>query len=231
MDSIILSSGFLRKIMNFNEWERIENKFADVQQYYYPELSKISQIGAREIIQDIKQNRFFNMFVKTMNDLNEDELFFSYIHGKEHIYRVCILAFFISLREEQPRGLIKDVLEVAKYHDIGRIDDTEDAFHGKRGAYILAKRRLFSDAAVLQKYQAVISAHSLPDDQFNKEWKFWGNKDQDKPTGSRILNILKDADALDRFRLSDFSLETRYLRENLSIHMIKGAYELCHLFH
>ena len=66
MDRITLSSGFLRKIMNFNEWERIENKFADVQQYYYPELSKISQIGAREIIQDIKQNRFFNMFPESV---------------------------------------------------------------------------------------------------------------------------------------------------------------------
>lgn len=230
MDSSLLSSVFLRRVMDFNDWEWTEGKFTVVQQNYYPELSEIPQVNAVKIIQSIKQSRYLDLFVEAMNDLNEDELYKSSVHGKEHIYRVCLLAFYISVSEESPAILIKDVLETAKYHDIGRIDDREDKAHGKRGAYLLEERRTVSDMTVLHKYQAVISAHSLPDDQFDEEWTFWGNEDKENAYGRRVLNVLKDADALDRFRLRDGSLRTEFLRENLSLHMVKGAYELCHLF-
>ena len=230
MDSPFLSSGFLSKIMSFNKWEQTEDRFTAVQQRYYPELAIVPQIGAKKIIQSIKQSRFLDVFVETMNDLKEDELYISAVHGKEHIYRVCILAFFISINEGQHVLLTKDILEVAKYHDIGRIDDTEDAFHGKRGAFRLAERNIFSDMKALQKYQAVISAHSLPDQKFDEEWVFWGNNDKNKLYGRKILNVLKDADALDRFRLRDQSLKTKYFRNDISFHMVRGAYELCHLF-
>lgn len=54
----------------------------------------------------------------------------------------------------------------------------------------------------LKIYQAVVASHSLENEAFEDEWKKWGNTVQKIDLGRDMLEILKDADALDRFRLT-----------------------------
>lgn len=82
----------------------------------------------------------------------------------------------------------------------------------------------------LKIYQAVVAAHSLETEAFEDEWKRWGNTVQEIDRGRNMLEILKDADALDRFRLRDQSLRLSFLNKAISHQMVQGAYELFHFF-
>ena len=118
----------------------------------------------------------------------------------------------------------------AKYHDLGRINDEADIEHGSRGAILMEKMDFSWGKEKLRIYQAVIAAHSLGDEAFETEWKRWENQTGELIKGRNLLEILKDADALDRFRLRDQSLRLDFLHKDISFRTVQGAYELYHLF-
>lgn len=58
----------------------------------------------------------------------------------------------------------------------------------------------------------------------------WTNSMDNINYGKMLLGIIKDADALDRFRLRDCSLRTEFLHNKESLHLVRAAYELYHLY-
>ena len=157
-------------------------------------------------------------------------MYASAVHGEDHILRVCILCFFLSEKLGISDKEFIDLLEIAKYHDIGRINDKADKGHGLRGAILIEQMNLPYGKEKLKKYQAVIASHSLRDEDFEEEWKRWGNKMKEINWGRNLLEILKDADALDRFRLRNQSLQLSFLHKDISLRAVQGAYEIYHLF-
>lgn len=143
--------------------------------------------------------------------------------------RVCILAYYLACIKEFPLEIIRDVLEIAKYHDIGRINDGKDENHGLRGA-ILYSQYFRNTSEKSNVYGAIITAHSLRDEVFEKVWLEWTNSMDNINYGKMLLGIIKDADALDRFRLRDCSLRTEFLHNKESLHLVRAAYELYHLY-
>ena len=164
-----------------------------------------------------------------MNLLVNSLLYKSQVHGEKHISRVCILAYYLACIKEFPLEIIRDVLEIAKYHDIGRINDGKDENHGLRGA-ILYSQYFRNTSEKSNVYGAIITAHSLRDEVFEKVWLEWTNSMDNINYGKMLLGIIKDADALDRFRLRDCSLRTEFLHNKESLHLVRAAYELYHLY-
>lgn len=114
------------------------------------------------------------------------------IHGISHIYRVIINIFLISKLLK-----VKNVdiyLLIASLHDIRRLNDNADQSHGERAAiWFKENSSLFDyDSKYFKSIYNAIQFHEIEYDQI--------------PTNvmsdySSDINLIKAADALDRFRL------------------------------
>lgn len=110
---------------------------------------------------------------------------------------------------------------LALYHDIGRDDDMEDSDHGHRGAKKILMH--ISDNKMDMIIPAVIHAHSLLDEEAYQIFRQYNIEKSQYARYSKILSIIKDADALDRFRLRPNSLNPEYFRIDFSKILISLA--------
>ena len=162
------------------------------------------------------------IYNNTMKDFRTDLLYDSDIHGKNHNIRVSIYTLIIVNSGKYSKEDIEILLEASKYHDIGRVNDEDDLAHGKRSSDILDfLNKKYSD--IDMKYlKSIVEAHSIPDSK--KDIILKKNKLDDKERYHRLLDVLKDADALDRVRTND--LDTSYLRTEKSKELEAFAREL-----
>lgn len=142
----------------------------------------------------------------------------SRLHGPAHVGRVMIHA--LRLVEETGRVEEMPALWAAVYlHDIARTHDGSEPRHGANAWTRLADlpgvRTLFAHAGVregdLPAIQAAVTRHSS------------GEARQGEPH-RQLLELLKDADGLDRVRLGD--LDPRYLRTPAARTMVEFAERL-----
>lgn len=135
------------------------------------------------------------------------------IHGVEHMTRVFILQELIC-DELERLGVTVD-RQVTRFaamaHDVGRVDDGLDLEHGRRSAEWIATHladRMSPD--VLDAVTYCVYWHVPPDDA--------------APVMTIELQVLKDADGLDRVRLGD--LDPSYLRTTPAKELVHVAQEL-----
>lgn len=220
-------SEYLNGILAFERWEEIEQTTDRILQRYYPSR-RAEQKSIAEVLSAVKDTIDFRRFIGIMNSVNPKHLYQSGIHGRFHTERVCLLALIISKMTHLPSAEILLVLEMAAYHDIGRINDREDEMHGLRGALMYEHLHRERDPERLSLIQAVITGHSMEDEDFKKVCaRFSISSQEDLDVAKRCLNILKDADALDRFRLGSLALDPRFLRLKASKTLIGAACSLC----
>lgn len=152
------------------------------------------------------------------------------LHGVDHILRVCMFARLLAQKLALGESDRRLLFLAALYHDIGRKDDSPDPYHGFRGARMLREiPHTFcpKDEGLLS---ALIAAHPFRDGDDEDILSFFGDFDgEDKNRFRLLLSVLKDADALDRFRLSDQSLKAHLLRHEESRALIPAACELVQL--
>ena len=117
------------------------------------------------------------------------------IHGQRHIGRVAILALLICNRYLFSKQIKNSVFLAAICHDLQRQNDNEDIFHGQRSANWLRKhRKSFKEIIRETNFQSVLATikyHNLENNQIPKKIR---------SKYSKIIGIIKTADALDRFR-------------------------------
>lgn len=96
-------------------------------------------------------------------------------------------------------------------HDVGRVDDGLDVEHGRRSAHWI-KENLSDEMPpeLLDMIMYIVHWH-VP-------------SDNEAPVMTTELQVLKDADALDRVRLGD--LDSRYLRTDTAPSLINTAESL-----
>lgn len=146
------------------------------------------------------------------------------IHGVTHAERVLFLALAISYMEDMTEENRAIIIMGAKYHDIGRGHDTTCLDHGAYG-YIKMKRlglldKVSSKDEEIIKY--IIENHCIDDLDAYENVKDYNVEDINH--AMELLNILKDADNLDRVRIDD--LDISYLRTNSAKELVEIAYEL-----
>lgn len=147
-------------------------------------------------------------------------------HDAEHTIRVALfgeylLDMVLSGRKKLPYGLLRrDYSKKAKwmallitsivYHDIGRTTDFEDESHGIRGYEIYQKQNEDNDVI-----RFLVSFHCKEDTEAKEYYDLNFGLDPDKNIIWILFQILKDADALDRWRFgyrSADSLDVKMLR-------------------
>lgn len=151
--------------------------------------------------------RLYPELIRTLKELKRDELFRSPVHGEGHIERVIVLGALCAMMRDLSDDDVRLFFLACSYHDTGRLSDWLDDAHGLRSAYKLERiTGLTGDD--LKMLMAAVEAHSRRDSDMDAILASYEPAD---PKRCRELAcLLKDADGLDRVRLSD--LDVSYLR-------------------
>lgn len=223
MKSILLEELFRRTY-----WDRAVGITDMILERYYPTIYS-NQVAGINVVTDIKESPYIQRFISLMNEISVEHLYVSYVHGQNHVERVAVLSAWLAITQKLPEELFTLCVECAKYHDIGRIGDGEDFAHGMRGAErieeVCGKYETFQKKMIA----AIIAAHSLEDTYAETMLVKFGVDVKMKEDGLRLLRILKDADALDRFRLNNNSLRVNMLRNNEARRLVRAACEMVNL--
>lgn len=157
----------------------------------------------RTIIDDIKKSDNMELLLEADSGIENDDLQYdSNIHGASHTRRVNFWAMAIMTERKTSPRTMELVLLAVKNHDIGRINDLEDKEHGANSADILEKNDDRISGLSDQEKKLVefaIKQHSLSKKE-NEKAILELPKDLQKKY-REVLEILKDADKLDRVRL------------------------------
>lgn len=141
----------------------------------------------------------------------------SLVHGVDHMARVFILQELICDKlEAQNISVNRGALRWASStHDVGRVDDGIDPDHGRNSAKWI-KDNLIDQMSpeMLDTVTYIVHWHVPPD--------------REAPVMTTELQVLKDADALDRVRLGD--LDIRFLRTEAARSLVTVAKDLLYAY-
>lgn len=133
-----------------------------------------------------------------------------------HTLRVVLLSCIIGVHEGLSNAKLFTLCEAAMYHDAGRRGDGIESKHGEAGA------KVYKDEGGQDQYVEFAVRMHCVDDKVCEERVRNVFPEEKQADAMQILNILKDADALDRVRFgmaldpgSD-GLNVNYLRYDFS---------------
>jgi len=155
-------------------------------------------VGVDTVIKFLPVARtFFDKYVPDRDWFLNDKIVDS-IHGLRHLLRVAVHSVLLSSNNDK---IGESVVLASLLHDIRRIDDKDDFDHGKRSADWFSKNSdTITDQLGVELYDEALESvyfgiyyHNLSYGDFSD--------DLDYKKHSEIVDIVKTADALDRFRL------------------------------
>lgn len=114
------------------------------------------------------------------------------IHGIRHLCRVSIYSYLL-IKKLNIKTNAKEILFASGMHDIGRINDKKDLGHGKRSfAYLNNKYNNLFKNVDSELVKILCEVHESEYSEIDKIYikKYF-----------KEINVLRTADALDRFRL------------------------------
>ena len=180
-------------------------------------------------------------FLKILNDIDKKQLYNSPIHGLYHSEKVLLFSYLIGKYYNFNEQDMRIICDAAKYHDIGRVGDDENKFHGNNSSEKIDLVIKYGDEYEQALLKAIMNEHSIPDNEADRSFDdyFWNFKYEDpnyseekireyKKRYDYLYKVLKDADALDRFRLigTCAALDEDYLRLDYSKELISMAEEI-----
>lgn len=180
-------------------------------------------------------------FLKILNDIDKKQLYNSPIHGLYHSEKVLLFSYLIGKYYNFNEQDMRIICDAAKYHDIGRVGDDENKFHGYNSSEKIDLVIKYDDEYEQALLKAIMNEHSIPDNEADRSFDdyFWNFKYEDpnyseekireyKKRYDYLYKVLKDADALDRFRLigTCAALDEDYLRLDYSKELISMAEEI-----
>ena len=144
------------------------------------------------------------------------------IHGLSHTRRVLIHSSEVAASAGLDASEFESLVLAVAWHDIGRTHDGHDLEHGAKSVARIAELGLAADIEphVLTRVFFAIELHSTYDETAIHRAASMA----DGESMLRVLWVLKDADGLDRVRISD--LDPCYLRYPISRGLVARAWEL-----
>lgn len=143
----------------------------------------------------------------------------SRIHSKPHCERVLLYALMISDGLDVDDGWREALCHACIFHDSRRQDDWLDVGHGDRAADYYGEYCRESDLTFHPEAAVAMRFHDR-DDAMGEEAM------EDDEGAICLYRVLKDADALDRFRLGPDGLDERFLRTPQARGLVGFAREL-----
>lgn len=218
------ASSILNKEFNISN---VLNKKFDISFYTY----KPDQINLETALKIISDSKLKDYFINNVININGNIYPDSDYHGKTHAERVCFYAYIIASYISLPNEQIKNVIIASLLHDIGRKSENDKASHGKWAVEKLEDLALFTDTQESRNIiKFLIEAHSIERDNLKIIDLLKKYDIKDINSCLKLLNVLMDADALDRkrftvFRDNGMRLEDSYLRIPVS-HKLQDLSEL-----
>ena len=173
-----------------------------------------------------------NKLIEIIKNIKEKYLYKSLFHGLHHSQKVLLFAYIIGNDLGLSSCDMQIITDAAIYHDIGRIDETEEPFHGLASASKIeevATSQIYQDEQNLAILKAICDGHSR-DDQYMEITAFnYDIKEENMERYKTLYKLLKDADALDRTRFMKTStavLNEKYLRFPFSKQLVEFSNNL-----
>jgi hypothetical protein len=194
--------------------------------------NSIEQLDINRIFSYLEDRNLMSVLINYSKSINSYYQYYSDEHGINHSFRVLLFSLYLASVGNLSMEDINILIEGTKYHDIGRHNDATDSNHGRKSAQKLTKILRF-DTSNLNMIQAVIELHSIEDSKYDTIIRKYNINCPDR--FNILYSILKDADALDRVRLSmdyDYysSLDPLMLRLKESMKLIKASHQLNEYF-
>lgn len=146
----------------------------------------------RELIPSVSRNyRTYYAKLMALNFTHESE-----IHGREHAARVLLLTQIIAEMEELCQADKEILAEAAIFHDTRRTHDFDDPWHGIKATEYYRQTTRHPQKLV----ELLCTYHSLPDKEGEEAVNDYFHSRSGRLRAQKLLNIFKDADALDRVR-------------------------------
>lgn len=185
-----------------------------------------------DVFEEFRQNNLMSELLEKDTIIEQDDLQYkSDTHGVKHTRRVNFFAMAIMNMENITDQRDRDIIfEIVKNHDIGRVHDWEDKEHGecsveKMDANEGRLEGFSEEEQELIKFVMIQHSRSAKEN----EEAIFELPEELKQRYSKMLNIFKDADKLDRVRLdlrgenpnqgldvSRLSLESSKMLENVA---------------
>jgi len=211
-------------LLSFNQWDNADDSAMEVLSQHY--VIDGMCFSSSRIIEIIKSGKHLNIYFDILKLAQGNVEYCFGIHGEEHAKRVALLSYTLLTMQSACKDDIYIAIVAALLHDIGRTTNAEDPKHGYYSAQkaegILAHLGIISpsDCGIVK---GIIAAHSMNDHDASLAFNDFCIE-SDKTRFYEILSIIKDADALDRFRLSSTSLNPAFLRTRESSKLIRFAW-------
>ena len=229
----ILIDKILNEEINYEDYSSdYENKCYNKNYKQYLDLD--NQLSMTDFVSFIVSNK--KLFFNEIHNIKDKYLYSSITHGLNHNIRVLLFAFYLAKKTNLNEEDFRIIMDACKYHDVGRINDLYDERHGLRSSEMIDKivdDEIYNNKENLNVLKAIIEYHSIPDREIDKIYRKY--KLNDLTRYKLLATILKDADGLDRVRLSInnkvFSdLNPRYLRLDESKELVKISHIINFMF-
>lgn len=214
-----------RQLLNQKTFKMVDKNFPSYEPYKKEKQKHLkNQIDLTNFTKEINENNKKDILLESLDNIKEDYIYQSNIHGINHNERVSLYGFYIGVKNNLEDQNLKLLLEACKYHDIGRINDIEDKAHGYRSSKMIETFEPLTKEE-LKVLKCMITYHSIDDYLLSNLANHYEIKDKDNL--QLLCNILKDSDALDRTRGGTiWGLNTNFLRTEQAKEMVYLAYEL-----
>ena len=170
------------------------------------EIEKLDTIDYKKISHLMNEKGLLEEYENELNNFDEIEKLMNNktsLHGINHIVRVLFNVYALVALEKVNEKDKKIIVAAAKLHDISRISDSEDETHGANSAIKareILKNKDFS-AEEIDEICFIIKEHSLSRNKNNEDIERLPKNLRENY--KYCLNLLKDADKLDRVRIGD----------------------------
>ena len=187
------------------------------------------------ILQRYLNSNDIERLIAKLKSIKPELLFKTPLHGLYHSQKVLLFSYLIGKINKFNDVEMEILMDAAIYHDIGRTSDDNHNMHGFISSNRLLKDKakyvssdIYDDEINFLYLRSICDAHSLADDAENRifdNYKY-ENPKMHKHIFTKLCHALKDADALDRTRMPNFSkasLDEKYLRYDISKSLITFA--------
>ncbi|HOZ53999.1 MAG TPA: HD domain-containing protein [Bacilli bacterium] len=174
----------------------------------------------------LELSKLKDYFITSIKNINSNLYLNSEYHGKSHAERVCLYAYLISNYINLPEDQIRNVIIASLLHDIGKTHEYNKDNHGYNAVKKIGDLSVFIDSnESINEIKFLIEAHSLDRNSLSIIDLLKKYNISNINSCLKTLNVLMDADALDRTRFDSLGnnyskLDSSYLRIPVSHRLV-----------
>ena len=193
-----------------------------------------NQLSSYEVIKSLNDNGIFPNLVMLENEIKEENINSKLkVHSQRHIKNVLLYSSLIGQSVVKDKHDLDLIMLAAKYHDIGRKTDAHEEHAEESSKIAVDKLKDKCSTEDLSIIKTIIEFHEIPtnvdnvDELFVEMARKNGIADEQMTKVKQMVEVLKDADALDRTRfINKARLNPNFLHYDVSKQLVKFASSL-----